>query len=262
MSAHSLRILGLASLVTVTAAWTSCDGPLPIDLEFEDRDRFTPSGRVAYEILPGNDTRRRGSLLDLTADRAPLEGAEPDGEPRRTAEPIVTLVGEIASVDGRGDVAVPSGREAELDVVIPGPAVVRTTVKNLRGHVGVRAGVRLADAFSFEGLVGVGVDDTRVRVRSGALTGQDHDLKAGFLSGARVTLRPIPLFDLYGQATVMIGRAVTTDIEAGAQLNLTPNVGLYGGYRRWNYEEESLESGGSDGDFEFAGPTLGISLTF
>jgi hypothetical protein len=35
------------------------------DLHLQDTDAFTPSGRISYEVWPGNAQRRSGTLLDL-----------------------------------------------------------------------------------------------------------------------------------------------------------------------------------------------------
>jgi hypothetical protein len=59
----------------------------------------------------------------------------------------------------------------------------------------------------------------------------------------------------------MVSKSVTTDLEVGGILNLTPNLGVYGGYRRWIYREEN-PVGRSDFDFTFDGPTVGMSLNF
>ncbi len=56
---RSIYILTLMSLLAVIA------GCRTTALNVEDRDRFTPAGRVSYEIFPGNDQRRGGALLDL-----------------------------------------------------------------------------------------------------------------------------------------------------------------------------------------------------
>lgn len=261
MRAQQTRIIVLFLLAAVSLAAT-CDGPAPLDLDAKDGGRFAPSGRVAVEILPGTKARRRGGLLDLATGEVPAAGVTDDRVEPRPVEFILSIAGEFATVEGRDHVPVPSGRVVDLGGEISGPARVATDIENRRGHVTARPGVRFMDMISIEGLVGMGVDDTEVTIRSGGQRFTDQSTRPGFLAGIRVSLRPVPLFDLYGQATMMLGRMFTTDLEVGAQLNLTRNLGLYGGYRRWTFREESLKKGGSDGDFELDGPTAGVSLTF
>lgn len=58
-SRRSIHILAHVTLLGVALGCQS------MDLEVDDRDRFTPSGRISYEIWPGIDQRRSGTLLDL-----------------------------------------------------------------------------------------------------------------------------------------------------------------------------------------------------
>ena len=116
---------------------------------------------------------------------------------------------------------------------------------------------------SLEALVGLGIDDTEVRLRGGGSDATDDDVRAGFLVGGRATLRPIPLFDLYTQYTVNIIEVWTTseDFQVGVELNVTRNVSLFTAYRWWRYEEKDFGSG-SDLDLDIRGPTAGVSLKF
>ncbi len=264
MKSRYLRLVGLVGLVAIAAMSiaSTCRGPQPIDLDIEDHGRFTPSGRAAVEIFPGNNERRRGSLLDIMSGDAPVQGTEHDAYGGSSVEGTLAVVGEIAVVEGHGVEPVPAGRRVQFDEPLNGPANATIDVDNIRGHVGVRGGVRFSDVVSLEAIMGLGIDNTRIRVSDvGFLQTGERTLPAP-LVGARVSLRPIPLFDLYGQATFMFGKMFTTDVEAGGQLNLSRNVGLYGGYRRWSYREESLKGSGSDADFVFDGPTAGLNITF
>ena len=135
-------------------------------------------------------------------------------------------------------------------------------VDNHRGFVAVRPGIRALDMFSAEALIGVGIDHTRVRVQNAGFLQTDEDVSPGALFGFRLGFRPIPLIDFYAQASTTLSHSLTTDLEAGGQLNLTKNVGLYAGYRRFRYADEKAKGNGSDLDFDFSGPTFGLSLTF
>ncbi|MCR9094821.1 MAG: hypothetical protein NXI30_11440 [bacterium] len=254
----SIAALLVSALLSIAA---TCEGPRPIDLDFDDRGQTTPGGRATYEILPGNDTRRRGSLLDLVAGAAPLTGVEAE-PPEQDIIATLAVVAEYASTNGHGSEPVPAGREIDFDVELAGPTTVGIDVDNQRGFVAFRPGVRALDMFSVEALLGVGIDHTRVRVQNAGFLQTDEDVSPGLLLGLRLGFRPIPLIDFYAQASTTAGHSGTTDLEAGGQLNLTKNVGVYGGYRRFRYADEKAKGNGSDLEFDFRGPTFGLSLTF
>ena len=254
-------ILALALTPLLTLAAT-CDGPTPIDLDVRDHDRASPGGRASFEIAPGNAQRREGSLLDLISGRAVPAGEELEAE-RDPVQATLRIEGSLAYVETSDREQVPVGQQAELDVTIPGPANVEIDVESLRGHVAAATGLRFFDMLGLEAIIGVGVDSTQVRVRSAGLEGNDQDPAAGFLSGGRVTFRPIALFDLYAQSTVtLISRDKwSSDAEVGVDLNLTRNVSVFSGYRWWHFHEDRKASG-SDVDVEARGPTMGMSLKF
>ena len=254
----SIAALLVSALLSIAA---TCEGPRPIDLDIQDRGQPIPSGRVAYEVLPGNDTRRQGALLDVLSGAAPLEGIQ--SEPRPTSgELTLAVVGEYARTSGHGSEPVPAGREIDFDVELAGPTTVGIDVDNQRGFVALRPGIRIRDMFSMEALVGVGIDHTRVRVQNAGFLQTDEDVSPGALFGLRLGFRPIPLIDFYAQASTTLSHSITSDLEAGGQLNLTKNVGLYAGYRRFKYTEEEAKGLGSDLELDFSGPTFGLSLQF
>lgn len=256
------RSVVLLSLSVVSLASTCATAPITKKVDAEDRDRFTPSARMSYEILPGNDTRRRGSLLDLATRKAPFLGARADGSKVKKADFTLRIAGEYAMVDGQDDVDLPAGRNFQLGVTIPGPATVDTKIENYRGHLSVRPGGRFLDIVSVEGIIGIGVDSTEVRLRTPGFDTRDENTEPAFVVGGRLSLRPIPLFDLYGQVVFMSGNFSSADAEAGVQLNLTPNLGVYAGYRHWAYDKDSFRGSGSDVDLKLTGATAGGSLTF
>ena len=257
MASHrSIRILALGTLSAVAL------GCQTMDLEIDDRDRFTPSGRVSYEIWPGIDKRRSGTLLDLVTGSSGGDPGQAVTVRSAGIKPTISIDGAIAAVEGRDHQDVPVGQVVELDVQIPGPQEVKLNAENLRGHLAARGGVRFYDVLSFEGIFGVGVDDTEVRLRGAGSDTTDEDVLAGLLVGVRATVRPIPLFDLYAQYVANITgewRAVQ-DTELGVELNLIRNFSLYTGYRWWRYEEEF--SSQSDWEIDIRGPTAGATLKF
>ncbi len=263
------------SILTSVIALTLAAGCRTVDINVDDRDRLSPSGRVSYEFLPGNDQRRRGTALDLVRGRLGDADADDDADdddaaadeetadPRRKVQPTISIDGEVTYVEGRDRQAIDAGNEAELgNVIFPGPTTVRTEATNVRAHVAARGGVRLWDVLSLEAILGIGLNDTEVRLQSVGLDSREENLRAGLLWGARGTVRPIALIDLYIQYTQnFMADAFAEDLQVGAELNLTRNIAVFGGYRWWEYEEESFGSG-SDIDLDIRGPTTGLSLKF
>ncbi len=76
MHVHNILIcVSIALVVLVTSGGCTYSRTLgPWDIEPDDNNRLMPGGRVSYEILPRNASRRRGALLDLVQGTAPIEG--------------------------------------------------------------------------------------------------------------------------------------------------------------------------------------------
>ena len=264
-SRGSIYMFALVSALIISAGCRTND-----ELKLDERDRFSPGGRISYEIYPGLDRRRQGALIDLV--RRPSGQKSEEAVTARSAgiQPTIAVVGEIAHVEGSDRQQVQAGRQVELDVVIVGPARVKLNADNLRASLAARGGVRFFDVLSLEAILGLRIDKTEVRLRGNGLSGTDEDVRAGLLLGARATVRPIPQFDLYVQYTESLmdhfagfgGLGITTsELQAGIDLNLTRNIAIFAGYRWWTYEEQSLASG-SDWDIDIRGPTAGASLKF
>ena len=261
----SICLFALMSLLSIAGGCRTND-----DLKLDERDRFSPGGRISYEFYPGIDRRREGAIIDLVMPPSNRDGEEPVTARSAGIKPTIAIVGEIAHVKGQDHQDVPAGSQVELDVVIVGPARVKMNAENLRASVAARGGVRFFDVLSLEAILGLQVDRTEVRLRGNGLRGTDDDTRAGFLYGGRATIRPIPHFDLYVQytetlfdgTTDLFGLGVTTsELQAAIDLNLTRHVSVFVGYRWWTYEEKNLASG-SDWDIDIRGPTAGASLKF
>jgi hypothetical protein len=275
-SRRPIHRLALAALVVMAIGCQS--DPRNQDLRVNEYDRFTPSGRVSYEIYPGIERRRAGTLIDLvTGPKQEQRQPEQDPEQQKNVEPVtarsagikgtISLDGEIAAVDAQDHQQIAAGEQVEMgDVIIPGPTRLRVKMENLRGYVAVRGGVRFYDVLTVEGITGLGIDRTRVRIRGGATRTGDTDLEEGLLLGMRATLRPIALFDIYYQLTANIVHDLFSDSDpiedeqVGLELNLTRNVSLYGGYRWWRYVEKHASM--SDIHLKVRGPNAGLSLKF
>lgn len=255
-SRGSILVLVSVPLLTIAA---TCDGPEPITVD--DRDRFTPSGRASYEILPGNAQRRSGALLELVTGKS--EAIE---DRSNSIEFTLSVDGEMTGFDARDELEVQAGDTVALGTVIPGPARVQIDADNLHGHVAGRTGVRFADMISLEAILGLGIDHTEIQIRGGGVDDGAGNIRPGFLMGGRVTFRPIPLVDFYAQSTINVIKsddddAYTTEQQVGVDLNLTRNISIFSGYRWWEFYEDRMNSG-SDVDLEIEGPTAGVSLKF
>jgi hypothetical protein len=257
------RSLQTLAFVTLLGVALGCQN---MDLRIDDRDQLTPSGQISYEIWPGNDQRRSGALLDLMTGSPPGDPAKAEPAERDVVQPTISIDGAIAAVEGRDHQRVPEGEQVELDVVVPGPARVKLNAENLRGHIAARGGLRFFDIVSLEAIAGLGVDSTQVQLRAPGVDTTDEELLAGFLLGGRATVRPIPLFDIYGQYLANFidpdDNQWTTidDAQLGVALNLTRNISIFTGYRWWEYEQEF--STDSDWEIHLQGPTAGASLQF
>ncbi|HVN36707.1 MAG TPA: hypothetical protein VMW19_00870 [Myxococcota bacterium] len=253
---HSLRSISLFAVLTPLGVALGCT---TMELRIDDDDEVTPGGRISYEIYPGIDERRSGTLLDLaTGSPASAVTAQSAG-----IHPTISIDGEIASVEGRDHEQVPAGQQVELDEVIVGPARVKLNAQNLRGSLAARGGLRFYDVLSLEAIMGLGVDSTELRLRGEGVTASHEQLLAGFLLGGRATVRPIALFDLYAQYTVNItdeAWKTIQDTQVGVELNVQRNVSVFGGYRWWRYEETF--SNESNWELRIRGPTAGLSLKF
>jgi len=264
-SRGSILVLILIPLLSVAA---TCSGPEPIDVD--DTDRFTPSGRASYEILPGNDQRRSGALLELVTGKSEAS-AESGVDEKTEASPktvqfTLSIDGEMTGFDARDEIEVQPGDQVRLGASIPGPVRVQIDADNLHGQISGRTGVRFADMVSLEGILGLGIDHTEIQIRGGGVEDGAGDIRPGFLFGGRLTFRPIPLVDFYAQSTLNIIKlddddTYTEEHQVGVDFNLTRNLSIFSGYRWWEFNEDKMNSG-SDVDLEIEGPTAGVSLKF
>lgn len=258
-----LRTICLPILLALVTMAATCDGPDPIDLD--DRNRFTPSGRASYEVLPGNAQRRRGALLDVVSGRAPASTRGPDGRRVHRVQGTFSIDGELAHTTGHDRPTVEFDQEVKLPdgPTTSGPAEIDLDTEAFYGHVAGRGGIRIIDMFSIEGLVGVGLNRTELRLKEfGVSSSEDGGIRPGFLIGARTTFRPIPLFDLYAQATLL---AMDTDVSArdlqvGVDLNLTSNVAVFAGHHWYRFMED--HNSASNVRINLNGPVAGVALKF
>lgn len=230
------------------------------DIEADDNGRVIPGGRVAYEIFPGNDTRRRGALLDLMQAKASFSGRLEDGEKLRRSEFWLALGGELAGGKGEDEFNIRALDRVRLSGgEIPGPTRVDAEFDGVRSHLDLRIGGRFFDVLSIGSTFGLVLQKTEVNLRAPGLGFTQDETKAAFAIGNRIEIRPIPLLDLYGKLALMFGDFKSFDAEVGGRINVTENLGFYAGYRRWTFNDRK---GASSLQFQLNGPTFGASLQF
>jgi hypothetical protein len=244
------------------AQFTFIDGTP--DIEVDDNARNMPGGRIAYEIFPGNAERRRGSVFDLFLGTGSLLG---DLDNARNAAAVLAVDSEIWQANGRdqfsiGDFqtirlgrSVRSGGSGEID----GPTRIDAQIDGIRGYFGVHGGGRFFDILTLVATGGVVIQKTEVDVRNPGRSLTEQDTAAAAAIGSRLELRVLPAFDLYGRAMWALGDFVSTDVEAGGQINLTPNIGIYAAYRRMEFWDNSQAA---DWEYQLSGPTFGLSARF
>jgi hypothetical protein len=92
------------ALVTLLAVALGCES---MDLQIDDRDQFTPSGRISYEIWPGIDQRRSGTLLDLVTGSSGGDPGKAVTVRSAGVKPTISIDGAISAVEGRDHQDVP-----------------------------------------------------------------------------------------------------------------------------------------------------------
>lgn len=267
------RLLIAVCILLVSIAAT-CNGPpppRPADVEYSDGGRFSPAVRVSYEFAPGNDQRRRGSLVELlTGSSKTIESPEEERSPESSqplVQPSAAFDVDFASIKSRGTDQALAGQFAELDgIQFTGPTTVRAKSEEHRGQISIRTGVRLDDILSLEALLGVSFAHRDLWIQNATRSAHGDRTMFGFMLGARATVRPIALFDVHAQfqATAFApgpfeGRS--REVEVISNLNITKNLALFTGYR-WTWYDEKAFAGGSDVEFRAEGPTAGINLHF
>ena len=154
-----LRWIHLPALLALAGVALGCR---TVDLKINNDDRFTPSVRGSYEVYPGIDKRRSGTLLDLVRGSSSTVTARSAGVTGTFA-----IVAEVAGVQGHDQEDVDLGEDVELQgIEIDGPVRLQLDSENVRGYLAGRGGVRFFDIASFELLAGLGVDSTELDVRT------------------------------------------------------------------------------------------------
>ena len=281
-------LLCLMNVGCVTALSGLFDGQVLLrdDVEARDQDGISPGVRVSWDLLADRDRPRQGLVeLSAPASRAssPLSSdvdepsavtptRSPATRPRPRVQTRLSAEAEYSvGLGGNDERSVgPGGRYVDYDgTVFNGPQVLQSSYDLHLASFGVRGGVQLFDLVSLEGLGGLSLTALDLELRGASGSASDTGVSMGVHVGARATITPHPVVDLYGQGKLhLLGglqdsrrTVVLATAEVGGNLHVTSNVSLFGGYRWWSYFED-IHSASDIDDIVLKGPTAGLLLRF
>lgn len=199
---------------------------------------------------------------------ASLSSHEPELRRRAKAQPTLSVdVDYRLGVAGQDDQSLRGGDFVDYDGTrFLTPQKVKYDYELHLATVGVRGGVRFVDMFAIEGIAGLSTGALHLVLRDPGQRAGDTGVGIGGNVGMRGTITPHPVFDLYGQFQTHLlglpknnrGTAIILTAEVGSQINLTPNVSLFGGWR-WSSYNESIDHG-SNLDVDISGPAFGLLI--
>lgn len=248
-----------------------------IDIEPSDQERLHPGASLTWQAFPRDGPPKQG-LFDLakTAPSPPSDGSfgaslsshEPELRRRARAQPTLSVdVDYRLGVAGQDDQSLRGGDFVDYDGTrFLTPQKVKYDYELHLATVGVRGGVRFVDMFAIEGIAGLSTGALHLVLRDPGQRAGDTGVGIGGNVGMRGTITPHPVFDLYGQFQTHLlglpknnrGTAIILTAEVGSQINLTPNVSLFGGWR-WSSYNESIDHG-SNLDVDISGPAFGLLI--
>ncbi|GEM_PF-3479593 len=288
--ARTPRVLALAlrlGLVLVLAN-TGClssslfDGNtlLNQDLQASDHDRIFPTVRVSWEVSEDERDRQVGLLETLRSARPAAKPAEGEARATLPEDPVearerravrgaVSFDAEYAvGIGGRDDRPTP-GNVEYADQFLVGVPSLRYDYDLHIATLGARGGLRIADYFALEALGGLSLSSLRLQLEDATQQVTDTGTSLGGHIGARITIRPHPVFGIVGEGKInLMGGLhdkrrfvfVPTAMVAG-ELHFTRNVSAFGGYRWWRYRENIASASDID-DLVIEGPTFGVLMRF
>jgi len=241
-----------------------CTIPETVPLEGGDRSVFTPFIRLTYDFVPQNE---------------PVpEESDATGEAQSTkkvylSKPVrgrMALEFEFAYASGDSKHAIGYNEMIMLDeVIFIGPDEIEAGYDLYSSSLVFRGGPVIEDILILEGLIGLGLERLDLDLVSGDRRESERITTAGFVAGARLTVRPLDWLEFYGQARSGISYPTVSDVfslqtsltSLELTIAVTPidHMSLLAGYRNWRYQGETL---GSEIDLTLAGPSLGVQIRF
>jgi hypothetical protein len=229
-------------------------------IALRDHDAFIPAARASYEILPGQAERRDGALLDLVMPGAAASPEESAADEPPDVVVAIAIDAELARASGRDHQRIKSNEVIVRGGVVEGPARLDLDADIITGRLAGRAGLRIFDWLSLEGLLGFELHDVFLDLSATDVDADRRWTRPSALFGAQVGLRPHPAVDLIGQVAFGAGESILVDSRAEVALNLTRHIALTAGYRWLDYTDVRYEE--SDIDIEIEGPTAGVALSW
>ncbi len=149
-----------------------------------------------------------------------------------------------------------------------GPQTLEYDYSLHAGTISGRGGLRVYEILALEGLVGLTTSALQLEARGTTDRASDTGVGLGAHVGARATLTPHPVFDLYGQLLYHLLGGLQSDrnevvmqtIDLAGDLHLASHLSFFGGWRWWTYEEQISHD--SDVEVELSGPAFGVLLRF
>jgi hypothetical protein len=191
-------------------------------------------------------------------------------EPRKPRPVRLSLALDLdyrVGLAGNDDRRLLAPHEIDYDGIrFPGPQRMHYDFDLQLGSASARGGIRFFDVFALEWLAGLSSSALHLVARAPGLRAGDTSVGLGGNAGARGTLTPHPVFDLYGEWRLHLLDGLQksheliamTTAEVGTNVHLTRNVSLFGGWRWWTYDE--TVSHDSDVHTKLTGPTFGLSF--
>lgn len=187
-----------------------------------------------------------------------------EGDDHGVVFPALRLRHEIGSSDADAVTAEleVSGHAGEF--APENPAFSRVEYRAVEVHLGVHPGLRFDD-FTVAAILGLDYVDFDIDVPGDPLSSSNSD-RIGPRLGASVAWRAAEWLELYARAsaTPYLFGASGTRLGAGALLRPTAGLGVFAGYQRSRFREESLHLFGSERDVDITadGVMVGVQLDF
>jgi len=221
--------LGLAALgVSLLASCVSRE------IEVEERNVVFPSLRGTFW-----DGARSEAVVDHALELDLAYGAGEDLQ--------MLGVGESVNLDG---------------MTFTGPGTLQNEVDLTAGSATWRMDfLSPGDGVSFGGalLLGAAFTNLDIEISNGAVSERSTLANGGPILGGQFHIQPRPWIELHVRSTIQVGisddPSSLATWEAGLELEPHPTIGLFAGWRWWNYDKEVP---GSDIDLELSGPTFGL----
>lgn len=285
MQRPNRTLLLLVLLVSAAGCDITTTGPVRTDLHASDNDRLHPGGRVSFGILPKDEPLGPGILeaaatsvseepaaTEASSD-APDSAAEPTAPAQESTRDSLALAVELDYRAGIGN----DDQESITGAYfvehggnrIIGPANFDQDFTFHLATANLSAGMLLFDHFLIEALAGLSTSALHLVLRTPTQRTGDTLVGLGANGGLRLTVMPHPVVGLYGQAQLHLLYGLQHDrkeiaiptFETGANLHLTRNLSVFGGWRWWQYDQE-IEGASDIDDIDVNGPTFGAALRF